>query len=85
MNHGWIERIEYRAGGGRYGNRAYMRIWVIDRERRNLCWVDAEAANYALKKRQRVFWRDGRLYWERSPTQRLVILELLGVGEPEQL
>jgi len=85
MNHGWIERIQYQAGEGPYGSRAYMRLWVIDKQRENLCWVEVEATNYVLKKRQRVYWRDGRLYCEQSPGKPLLILEQLGYGEPEEL
>jgi hypothetical protein len=85
MNRGVIERIEYRTGGGRYGSRAYIRLWVSDRDGRRLCWVDVEATNYVLKKRQRVCWRGGRVYCEQSPAKPLVNLEQLGYGKPEEL
>ena len=84
MNHGFIERLEYRVGGGAYGERAYVRVWVTDRNARDLCWIDVEATNHTLKKRQHVSWRHGRAYFDQWPSKPLV-LEQLGYGKPEGL
>jgi hypothetical protein len=85
MNHGWIERIAYQAGGGRYGNRAYIRLWVMDKGRCQVCWVDAEATNYVLKKCDRGCWIKGRVYCEQSLGRPLVNLEQLACGRAEEL
>ena len=81
MNHGLIERVEHHIGGGRYHNRAFLRLWVVNRGRR--CWLDIAATNYLLKPGRRVVWREGLVYYERSPLHRLLAFELLAQGKPE--
>jgi hypothetical protein len=85
MNHGVIERVEYHFRGDLHGQRAYMRIWVTGNADTKLCWVDVEATNMVIKKRQRISWQKRRVYVEQSPSKRLVELKQLGYGEPEGL